>query len=128
MENNMVIELNRDDLDPGKVPADDKMHIIMFYGSTCGPCKFTMPFYEETATYFTERTDKIKFYKLHAWETDEVKQYLSDTFDVTGVPKFISFLHGVHIHTKLGGGKREDMMKYVQDSIDNAFKNLGVRI
>lgn len=124
----MVIELNPDDLNPGKLPADDKMHIIMFYGATCGPCKFTMPFYEETAAYFIERTDKIKFYKLHAWENDEFKHYLSDTFGVKGVPNFITFLHGAQINRRLGGGKKEDITKYVQESIDIAFKDMGVRI
>lgn len=124
----MVTELSRYDLEPGVLPQDDNMHIVMFYGQTCGPCESAMPFYEEVAQYFTERIDVIKFYKIHAWEDDETKQYLDEMFDVKGVPKFTTYLYGVNIHNKLGGGTREDMMKYVQDSIDIAFKNMGARI
>jgi thiol-disulfide isomerase/thioredoxin len=116
------------DLELNELMQDGNMHIVMFYGENCGPCKFTMPFYEETAQYFDGIVEVIKFHKIHAWENDETKQYLSDTFDVKGVPTFITFLDGAQVHRKVGGGKKEEMMKYVQDSVDMAFKNMGVRI
>lgn len=125
----MVTEITKYDLELNELMQDGNMHIVMFYGENCGPCKFTMPFYEEAAQFLLDgKVDVIKFHKMHAWENDETKQYLSDTFDVKGVPTFITFLNGTQINRKVGGGKKEDMLKYVQDSVDMAFKIMGARI
>lgn len=124
----MVIELTKEDMEPGALPQDDYMHIIMFYGQTCGPCKMTMPYYETLAEFFIRKGAKIKFYKFHAWETPEIHEYCKTTWELNGVPLFKIFHQGKVIMNKLGGGDEAEVFKTIHDAIDEAHKQHGVRI
>lgn len=124
----MVTELTLENMMPGGTEPDDYMHIVMFHGATCGPCKATMPNYEEAAKNLIEKGARIKFHKLHAWETEEVRQKCQDTWGVTGVPHFKIFMNGVNVFDKLGGGDLEEINRIIQSGIDEAFKRFNIRI
>ena len=68
----MVTELTMHDMIPETgLPPDANMHIVMFYGANCGPCKASIPHYETVSEFFTKRNAPIKFHKIHAWESME---------------------------------------------------------
>lgn len=124
----MVTELTMNDMNTGQNDSDSLLRIVMFYGATCGPCKRTMPHYETVAQYFTEKQSPILFYRINAWEPLEQKEYCENVWGIKGVPNFKAFLLGANIHTKQGGGDEQTMMKFLQECIDEAFKQYGVRI
>ncbi len=124
----MVTELSLADMQPGAMQQDDYMHVVMFYGVSCNPCKFTMPFYEEVSKALTEAGARIKFYKFHVWESDETKQFCREKFNVQGVPHFKAFTYGNVVQDKIGGGNKEDLTQFIQNAIDVSFKELGARI
>jgi thiol-disulfide isomerase/thioredoxin len=124
----MVTEITPENMKPGGMPEDDDMHVVMFYGATCGPCKFTMPFYEEAASKFISKGAKIQFHKLHAWENDEIREECKILWNVKGVPTFKFFVQGVMFHEKTGGGKLEDVEKMIHEAIDKAYRQYGSRI
>jgi len=105
------------------VPADDAMHVLMFFGATCGPCKATMPHYESAASYFDKLNANIKFYRINAWEPQEQKDYCLETWGVKGVPHFKVFYKGQQIHTREGGGDETAMLGFIQEAVDTAFRN-----
>lgn len=123
----MVTELTVADMEQGFEESDMLMRIVMFYGATCGPCKRTMPHYETIAQYFTLKKSPVLFYKMNAW-SEENKEYCELVWDVKGVPHFKAFLDGQVIHTRQGSGDEEQMFKFAQECIDEAFKQKGVRI
>jgi thiol-disulfide isomerase/thioredoxin len=127
-ELNMVIEITMDDLKVALPEPDDIMRVVMFYGATCGPCKRTMPNYETVAQYFTLKNSPIAFYRINAWEPIEQKEYCEQVWNIDGVPHFKVFLHGYEILTKQGGGDETVMFKFLQDAVDEAFKQRGVKI
>lgn len=124
----MVTELTMHDMMQGLPEEDDVMRIVMFYGSTCGPCKNTMPHYETVAQYFTLKNSPVRFYRINAWEPFEQKEYCEQMWGIEGVPHFKVFLKGNVIHMRQGGGDEIKMFEFAQQSVDEAFKQYGVRI
>lgn len=124
----MVTEITLDDMKPGAMPPDDDMHVVMFYGATCGPCKVTMPNYEEAARFFIEKGARIKFHKLHVWENEETKAKCKELWNVVGVPNFKFFSNGTIVHEKVGGGTLETMKSAVHQAIDETFKQFGEKL
>lgn len=124
----MITEITKQDMERGLPTLDDDVRIIMFFGSTCGPCKATMPNYEAVSNYYNSKTNKIQFYKINAWEPEEQAQYCSEIWGIQGVPNFKAFCHGHLILEKSGGGDEQTMNKFVHDVIDEVFKRFGERI
>lgn len=123
----MVTEISKIQIDQGVFEQKNIMHVIMFYGNTCGPCKNTMPFYDEAAEKYVQKTDKIKFFKIHAWE-EEYGQYYKEVWDINGVPHFRIMFNGQAVYHRNGGGDLNTMMKVVHDGIDEVFKQFGERL
>lgn len=124
----MVTELTMHDMMQSRNEEDNIMRIVMFYGTTCGPCKRTMPNYETVAEYFTLKKAPVLFYRINAWEPIEQKEYCEQMWAIDGVPHFKAFLKGNVIHTKQGGGDEIKMFDFAQQCVDEAFKQYGVRI
>ena len=124
----MVTEITKEYMETGIETFDTILRVVMFYGTTCGPCKRTMPEYEKVAEYFTKKQAPVLFYKINAWAPEEQKRYCELTWGVNGVPHFKAFLGGCIIATKQGGGDEETIMKFLQECIDESFKQQGVRI
>lgn len=125
----MVTELTMHDMQPETgLPPDSNMHIVMFYGATCGPCKATMPHYEAVAEFYNAANAPVKFHKIHAWEEGEQKEYCSTVWGINGVPHFKIFYRGQIISIRDGGGDTGAMNKFVVDAIDEVFKRFGDRL
>lgn len=117
----MVIDITKDDIEQGIISDPTVMHVIMFYGANCGPCKGTMPHYETASESYNQKTDRIRFYKFHAWQEDQT-DYSKEVWGIEGVPHFKLMYKGMAIHEKRGGGDLDAMMKMVHEGIDQAFK------
>jgi thiol-disulfide isomerase/thioredoxin len=124
----MVTEITMHEMTAGLPVPDDDIRVVMFFGTTCGPCQATRPHYESTAKFFTERTPRTKFFKINTWEPAEQAKYCSETWGIQGVPHFKVFYRGEQILEKVGGGDEPTMMKFIHDGIDEAFKRFGERI
>lgn len=124
----MITDITMHDMQPGALPADDNLHVVMFYGPTCGPCKATMPHFIGIADYYAAYTDRVKFYRIDAWNPEEQKQYCAETWKIEGVPTFKIFGRGQVIHEKVGGSESAELQQMVIDGIDEAFKRFGLRI
>lgn len=124
MEKIMVTEISMSELQPeSELQSDDYLHVVMFYGITCGPCKATMPYYEACATFFLGLNAKMKFHKINAWEPEEQKVYCKDVWDIGGVPTFKIFYKGENILTRIGGGDEIALLAFLQEAVDIAFKS-----
>jgi thiol-disulfide isomerase/thioredoxin len=123
----MVTEITKADIENGVISNPNVMHVIMFYGTTCGPCKGTMPHYEIASDNYNQKTDRIRFYKIHSWDEAQ-KEYCKETWGIEGVPHFKLMLRGMTIHEKRGGGDLDAMTKMVHEAIDQVFKVHGERL
>lgn len=126
----MVTEITMEEIEIGEIFRlfDDVFSVIMFFGATCGPCKATMPHYENIAQFFMQRTDKIRMYRINAWQPEEQKQYCTDVWQINGVPSFKLFFQDKVIHTRVGGGDDAALKEMVTTGIDMVFKQYGVII
>lgn len=124
----MITEITMHQMNEALPEPDDIMRVLMFYGATCGPCKRTIPHYETVAQYFTAKQSPILFYKINAWAPQEQKEYCEQVWNINGVPHFKVYIRGEEIYTRQGGGDESTMFKFLQESIDEAFKRHGVRI
>lgn len=124
----MVTEITQLDMENGLSTPDNDVRIVMFFGSSCGPCKATMPNYEVTSNFYNSKTNRIQFYKINAWEPAEQAKYCSEIWGVQGVPHFKAFCSGQIILEKAGGGDEPTMKKFIHDVIDEVFKRFGERI
>jgi thiol-disulfide isomerase/thioredoxin len=124
----MVTEITLEEMSKSSPEPDDDMRVLMFYGATCGPCKRTMPHYETVANYFSSKMSPVLFYKINAWEPLEQKLFCEKVWGTKGVPHFKVFLRGKEILSRQGAGDEEQMFKFLQNAIDEAFKQCGVRI
>lgn len=100
----------------------DILHIIMFYGENCGPCKATTPHYETLAGKHT--SDIVKFYRFHQWENDEYKKHGETFWGVTGVPSFKVVYNGETVLSKVGGGDEAEMDRFFLNAIEARDKRI----
>lgn len=128
MRLHMITEITKHEMEKGLPTPDKDIRIVMFFGSTCGPCKATMPHYETASNFYNSKTDRIQFYRINAWEPEEQAKYCAEIWGVQGVPNFKAFCRGEVILEKTGGGDEPTMKKFIHDVIDEAFKRFGERI
>jgi dUTP pyrophosphatase len=109
----MVTEITMEEMQAGGPSSEVLTHVLMFYGSTCGPCKATMPHYEELSNSY----DNIEFYKIDAWNPQEQKDYCKNTWGVEGVPHFKIFHRGQVVNQKVGGGDYNTLKNFVDETL-----------
>ncbi|KAG8191028.1 hypothetical protein JTE90_029471 [Oedothorax gibbosus] len=61
--------------------AGDKLVVVDFHATWCGPCKMMAPFFTELSEEFTD----VVFLKL---DVDEVEE-IAGQYEVSGIPKFV---------------------------------------
>lgn len=125
----MITELDMNTPIPGSIfaPTED-VSVIMFFGKTCGPCKASMPHYEEVAKFYSEHSDRVKFYKFHVWESEEHRAYCEQTWQIQGVPNFRIFTRGELVSEQKGGGDFNFLHKFVHNGIDEIFKRFNDKV
>ena len=82
---------------------------VDFFAPWCGPCKMIPPLMEEMSKEFPE----VRFLKLNVDENPQISQ----TLGISGVPTMIIFKDGKQVDSRVGGLHRDDMRKFIQDSV-----------
>lgn len=121
----MIQELTFLEVSTEALPQDDYMNVVMFFGEGCGPCKATMPHYEEAVAYFEAVGTRIRFYKYNTWESAESIQYCSERWGINGVPHFKILFRGNEILSKIGGGDSPEMKDMIIRGIGEVFTQYG---
>lgn len=124
----MIVDITMNEIIHGLSNPDNDVHVLMFFGSTCGPCKATMPGYESVAKFYVERGSRIKFYRINAWEPVEQAEFCREKLGVKGVPTFRAYCNSKQFSEKVGGGDEETMKNYIHSLVDEAFKQFGEKI
>jgi thiol-disulfide isomerase/thioredoxin len=124
----MITDITMDEIIHGLPNPDTDLHVLMFFGPTCGPCKATMPHYEETAQFFIEKGSRVKFYRINAWEPAEQATFCREKLKVEGVPTFRAYCNSQQVSEKVGGGDTETMKQFIHDCIGEVFTRFGEKI
>jgi len=86
---------NKEDFDGKVQAAGDKLIIVDFYATWCGPCKIIAPKLEELANSYG---DKVLVLKVDVDECEE----LAVDYDVSSMPTFIFIQNGKKIDSFVG--------------------------
>ncbi|XP_020238958.1 thioredoxin H3 [Cajanus cajan] len=83
----------------------NKLMVIDFTATWCGPCKFMEPIIEEFAAKYTE----VEFIKI---DVDELKG-VSQEFNVQAMPTFILIKKGEVVDSVVGA-RKEELQKLIE--------------
>ncbi|XP_011298684.1 thioredoxin-2 [Fopius arisanus] len=86
----VVIIKDTEDLKTRLAEAGDKLVIIDFFATWCGPCKVIAPQFEELSNEFTD----IVFLKVDIDENEEI----STEYEITSMPTFVFIKSGKIVH------------------------------
>lgn len=89
---------------------DDKIKVVDFYATWCGPCKVVGAFLESLSEEMGG--ENIEFYKANVEDCVEA----SDTFGIRNVPTLIFLKNGEVIDKMIGMGNKERIRKLIKDS------------
>ncbi|XP_078070167.1 thioredoxin-like [Mustelus asterias] len=98
-----------DDLEAKLKEAGDKLVVIDFFATWCGPCEAIAPKFEDLAKKYTN----VLFYKVDVDETGEV----AEKCDVSAMPTFLFFKNGKKVDDGVIGAdsnKLEEKIKALQ--------------
>lgn len=109
------------------VSPDGVLSVVMHYGSTCGPCKGTMPHFEAVAAHFADYgIQKVKFFLFHHWENEYQTFINENNLQTKGVPTFKFFYAGEMIEEKTRSFNNADAIKATIISVVEAIdKTMG---
>ncbi|NP_001279960.1 Thioredoxin-like [Callorhinchus milii] len=80
--------------------AGDKLVVIDFHASWCGPCKAIAPFYQELSEQYTN----VIFCKVDVDDAEEI----TETCVITSMPTFLFFKNEVKV-SQLTGANNEKL-------------------
>jgi thiol-disulfide isomerase/thioredoxin len=121
----MIIELTPETFFE-HVKKEGPLHVVMHYGSTCNPCKITMPHYERVEEHFLEfKVTNVKFYRFHQWE-ESYKEFIeNNNLKTNGVPTFKYFYMGDVINEETRSFNNPDELKrHITDTIKAIEKTM----
>ncbi|WP_297135309.1 thioredoxin [Terrisporobacter sp.] len=90
-----------------KVKTSDKLVVIDFFATWCGPCKMLTPIFESLGN---EMSDKVDFGKIDIDKSLEVAQ----EFNIVSVPTIIIFKNGKMIEKMVGFSPKEQLKHKIQ--------------
>lgn len=79
-----------------KVTGSDKVVVVDFWATWCGPCKMISPVFEKVSD--TKAGETIGFYKVDVDEQSQIAQEVG----VRAMPTFVFFKNGEKIETVVG--------------------------
>lgn len=109
------------------VNREGPLHVVMNYGSTCGPCKMTMPNYESVSSHFlTHNITNVKFYRFHQWEPEYREFIETNGMHTYGVPTFRYYYFGELISQATRSyNDANELKKNIIDIIKLLENNIG---
>jgi thiol-disulfide isomerase/thioredoxin len=82
----MIVELTPETFFEN-IHREGPLHVVLHYGANCGPCKTTLPHYENVASHFADfKVTNVKFYKFHQWEPSYKEFVQENNLSTKGVP------------------------------------------
>lgn len=106
----MVETLNKENLQTFINESNDKPVILDFYADWCGPCKITLPRYEEASS---EVGDRAKFVKVNVEDNREIAM----NYKISSIPCFVVLKNGVEAARILGAQSKESLVSLVSKHI-----------
>lgn len=100
----------KDDTFESEVLKSDTPVVVDFWAEWCGPCKAMTPIIDELSE---EMKDKVKVAKINIDENPNAPT----KYGVRGIPTFMIFKDGEVTGTKVGGMSKDDLKKWVEDSV-----------
>lgn len=89
---------SKEDLDAKFVEAGDKLVVVDFFATWCGPCKRIAPLLEKIAE---DNKEKLVVLKV---DVDEVEELVGE-YSVEVMPTFVFKKQGAHIDTLVGSNE-----------------------
>ena len=96
----------------GAASATDKLSLIDFSATWCGPCKMLTPVLEKVSD---DLNDKVSFYHLDVDESPDA----SSKFGIRGVPTMIVFHNGEEIDRMVGFRDRNALQTQLENLADS---------
>ncbi len=90
--------------------SEEKLTMVDFYTTWCGPCKMMDPFVKEIKS---ENSDIVNVLQVDA----EAQFDIANQYDIQGYPTVIFFKNGQLVHRAMGAMPKEELLRLV-----NQFK------
>ena len=103
----MLIHLG-DGKDFKKIVSENKLVLVDFYATWCGPCKMLSPILEEVAS----EHDDVVVLKI---DTDDNID-LAEQFSVMSIPTMVLFKDGKPVNKKVGYAPKQDVLDFIYKS------------
>ena len=100
-----IINLTKDSYH-NEVMETEKVVVIDFWATWCGPCKMMVPVVEEVAKDYPD----VKVCKVNVDEEPE----LSDAFKIVSIPTIVVIKNGEIIDSVVGYRPKEDIEKIIK--------------
>jgi thioredoxin 1 len=88
----------------------DKLSLIQFSASWCGPCKQLKPIVEKISDDMADKID-CYYHDIESQPNEPTK------YSVRGVPTILLFKSGKLVGTKVGATSEKDMLQFIQPYI-----------
>lgn len=90
-----------------KIRTSDKLVVIDFFATWCGPCKMLTPIFESLSK---EMSDKVDFAKMDIDRSLEVAQ----EYEIVSVPTMIIFKNGKEVQRIVGFVPKEQIKSKIK--------------
>lgn len=91
-----------------EVLKNDKLVVIDFFATWCGPCQMLSPIVEAMDQKYG---DEVEFYKVNVDENQET----AIRYDIMSVPTVIFFKNGEEVERQIGFMEAEEFSKLLED-------------
>lgn len=105
----MLQEINDSNWEIINSDENDKVKVVDFYATWCGPCKVISSFLENLSE---EIGEDVEFFKANVEDCIEA----SELFGIRNVPTLIFLKKGEVIDRMVGMGNKDKIKKFIEDS------------
>ena len=94
----------------GALIRDNKLVLVDFFATWCGPCKMIAPILDDIAT---ELDGKVKVVKINVDENQQV----AAKFGVRSIPTLVIFNEGKVVATQVGALPKNQLIALIEKSV-----------